>query len=202
MKYEYFAILDTETNSLINHSIPESGLPVQVSMIITNLDMIPIKSINVYVKQRYMDPGSVAIHGLTSERLEQYGALEPQEAWDMIFNDDIEWDKVVGIAHNSSFDSKVLDRFSEQCGRYNPLVKYFDTLAYFRKNKDKNRKNNKLETITEYLGGDSEKIEKLSELVYKESTGYHDARFDAAALLYVVNSVKNDFIKFYSNQLY
>lgn len=202
MKYENFAILDTETNSLIKQNIPESGLPVQVSIILTDLEFTPVKSINVFIKQNYLDPGAVAVHGLTSDVLEKYGALEPSEAWDFIFSDEIDWSKVVGIAHNSSFDHKILDRFSEQCGRYNPIAEYFDTLSYFRKNKDKNRKNNKLETITQYLGGDNGKIEKLTDLIYNGSAGYHDARFDTSALLYVVNSVKSDFLKHYSDRLY
>lgn len=199
---KYFAILDTETNSLPNKNIPDAGLPLQVSMIITNLDFIPLKTINIFITQDYLDMSSVAVHGFDRDKLESLGALEPREAYMRIFNDaPINWDEVIAIAHNASFDKGVLERFALQCNNICPIDTYLDTFKYFRNNKDPNRANNKLETIVNFLGGEQLTIRTLTKSLYGNSEGYHDARYDTAALLFVVNKIKDEFLKYYTNEI-
>lgn len=202
MAVKYFAILDTETNSFVEPGNSDSGLPIQISAVITNIDFVVIKSINVFIKQDYLDPRSVAVHGFTREKLEELNALSMHEAYEKFYIESgVDWENTAAIAHNSSFDQRIMERFAQKCGRYDKIPQYLDTLKYFKTIRDPEKKNNKLETVVNYLGGNKDTIGQLTQKIYRTNNQYHDARYDTAALLFATYKVRDKFLNYYSSKL-
>lgn len=199
---KYLAFMDTETNSLIDRNNIESGLPVQITMLISDVEtLVPVSAINIFVKQRYLDPGAVAVHGFTAEKLSNMGALTPSDAYELLYENDsinFKWEETAAVAHNSSFDSNIMKRFANQVGKYDKIPMYLDTLKFFRSIKDPNKKNNKLETIVNYLGIPDNNIEEMTKTIFTSTNSYHDARYDTVALWNVVKKMQDEFIKYYS----
>lgn len=221
-----FAIIDTETSGFVTEvydisrvevieeidavkNCPELseeksmlGLPLQVSIIVTDLELNPKITINRFIQQRHIEKGSINVHKLSHEALNNLSAKFPREALESIFmNEQLpSLEDYYLVAHNAPFDSKVIKIWFNQCDLEMPEFNWIDSLEFFRSqrsengDKSKKKKGNRLEDVVKRSGGTDEIIENLTLDLYKYSSDYHDARWDTSSLLFALYQNKKEFV--------
>lgn len=194
---ERYLFIDTETNSLPNRNIKDSGLPIQVAYILTDKEFNILKTENFYILQQWIDPGAENIHQISVEKLRTLSPLKPEEAYEQL-RDLLEDKDVTVVAHNATFDIGVLKRLKEQAERslnqgsraYSKPISLC-TLTKARKDIPKTvLKSKKLMDVSTHFGHNEQSILNKTREIFKVDCEAHDARFDTVALLGVAKGLK------------
>lgn len=184
---------DTETTDI------NPGQIASLSYIIEGIEGVK-EAGNIFFKVDSMQPGAQKVHGFSIEQLaELSGGLAFKDRCREVH--DLVADKRL-IAHNVAFDIKFLSSELWRCGvSYQPLDKLC-TMEYFTdilKFPAYNRKHGKykypkLTEIVNYYELDPRLIQEYAKELFgvtNENIGYHDSRFDTAAM-YVATNVHRD----------
>lgn len=188
-----YCILDTETTSL------HPGQIGQLSYICLDSNFCVTSAKNHFFTVDEMHPGAEAVHGFSQERLEHLsGGKGFADSLDEIASDLN--DKVL-VIHNSPFDVKFLLAEYAGSGQEKNRYKEFCTMTHFTdickipKNTGFGYKRPKVsELVSFYNCSDEQILLRAQELFASDEIGFHDARFDTAALLCVLEST--DFAAF------
>lgn len=188
MESKKMIFVDTETTGL------NPGQICQLSFILANERKIEGFG-NQFFKVESMEESAFKTHKLTVENLEELSkGVTFKDKYDYFYKI---FDGRKLIAYNMPFDLKFLSTEFWKCGiSFNPLEKECSMKELkdivrmpLKGSKTGGYKNPKLSESIEHFNLDHKKIMEYSECLFGVSRGYHDSRFDTAALyvLYRVN---------------
>ncbi len=177
--------LDTETTGL------NPGEIVQLSYILENKSGVKTK--NFFFAVPYVDPFAVAVHGFSAERLKVLsdGKVFSDHA-DEIEKDFLSADVV--ISHNVSFDEAFLRAEFNRVGKILPIKNSFCSMkksvpiCKLSRAHNSGYKYPKLSELCDYFCVTEFDIKRETEKLFNFDCGFHDARFDTAALYLAVKT--------------
>lgn len=178
--------LDTETTSL------HPGQIAQLSYILTDDDLHPVRARSYYFQVQSIDPGAAAVHGLTLKGLRELsGGRRFCDHFPEIYADLADHPL---ICHNVNFDLKFMRAEYYQVGYpYEPRDK-FCTMVKLR-SVCKLGKNPKLQEAVRHFGiRDFEIAKQARQLFQCAEVGAHDARFDVTAAFMVASKASSVFM--------
>ena len=182
---------DTETTGLYPGSI------CQLSYVMQTKNGVSAK--NKFFTVAHVDYGAYMVHGFSVEKLLKLsGGKRFSDAFDEINEDFIRADAVV--AHNCAFDFSFMRAEYERLGKIFAVKKEFCSMktsvsvCKLAKTRGAGYKYPKLYELCEHFGiTENDVRECAGDLFGKTTVGFHDARFDTAALyLATTNGMKRD----------
>lgn len=176
--------LDTETTGL------HPGNICQLSYVLQTKENVSAK--NFFFTVDSVEFGAFMVHGFSVEKLYKLslGKRFSHHA-DEIYNDLTNADLV--IAHNTAFDFMFLRKEFESLGMvFEPnesfcSMKNMTPVCKILRSNGRGYKYPKLNELCGFLGVSDAEILSESKRLFKENTGYHDARFDTTAVYLAVN---------------
>lgn len=177
-----YCILDTETTSLHPWQI------AQLSYSLIDSEYNHIVSKNFFFTVDEMHPGAEAVHGFSQDMLAQLSENKTfSDSIDEIASD--LRDRTL-IVHNVPFDRKFLQAEFKSYGiepsRYNEFctMNHFTPICNIILPWKYTPKRPKVSEVLDFLWvSDSQVLAKAKELYGSDDIGFHDARFDTAALV-------------------
>lgn len=178
---------DTETTGLYPGNI------CQLSYIMQRGDNTVAK--NFYFSVDFVEYGALAVHGLTTERLEKLSGGK----WFACFADEIERDFLaadVVVGHNVAFDNGFMSAEFKRTGKDFFCKHTFCTMKKFTPvcklaGRYRGYKHPRLNELCAFLGISEDDIMNTARELFGDSGCYHDARFDTAAVYLAVNRAIN-----------
>lgn len=171
--------LDTETTGL------RPGNICQLSYVMQDKNIITAK--NFYFEVDSVEYGALAVHGLSVEKLKVLS--NGKRFCDCILEIEKDFNRAgVIVCHNVSFDFMFLRTEFENCFRqfvFNESfcsMKKLTPITKLARSKGVGYKYPKLSEACEYFGITNAEIMKKAVELFGNSCGFHDARFDTAAL--------------------
>ena len=146
---------------------------------------------NFFFTVKRVDYGAYLVHGFSAEKLKVLsGGKTFKDHIDEIEKDFLRADVVV--THNTAFDLMFLRREFERVGRELVLKGSFCTMKSTVSLCKLSRtgggyKYPKLSELCDFLGIDEKTVAGVTRELFSEDAGYHDARFDTAAVYLIVN---------------
>jgi DNA polymerase III subunit epsilon len=183
---------DTETTGLRPGSI------CQLSYIKVNTEVKPhlYKGKNFYFTVEEIEAEAERVHGMSVEDLyELSGGTYFEDSFEEIYEDFLDADILIG--HNVNFDINFLTHEMEGCGEELIVNKTLCTMNYYKTicrlpGSRGDYKRPKLEEVIKFLNIKQEDITLTCKKYFEYSdnklngNGYHDARYDTAAVLLLI----------------
>ncbi|MBO5714361.1 MAG: 3'-5' exonuclease [Clostridia bacterium] len=160
-----------------------------------------IKTRNFYFTVDYIEPSAVAVHGLTTQKLQKLSnGKRFEDSFLEIFNDLTNADLIV--AHNTAFDfsfirvefeklGQIIDESKGFCSMKNAV-----TLCKLPRPNSKGYKYPKLSELTTYLGITDQEILLATKKLFGSDCSFHDARFDTTAVYLACERARRSFSQF------
>lgn len=173
-----YIFLDTETSGLDW----EEDRICQLSYMVTDSDLNILEAKNFYFYLEHVDTGASRVHGLTPDILLKLSGGKVFRDFAKEIQQDLK-DSVV-VCHNVDFDLNFLEQEFKRIGVEDKIYEdCFCTMqAYTNILKLPHPyycyKYPKLEEVVYYLGIQKKQIKDIINKSFKESTGFHDARYD------------------------
>lgn len=175
-----YIFLDTETSGLDW----EEDRICQLSYMITDSDLNILGVKNFYFYLESVDRGASRVHGLTPDVLRELSSGKVFRDFANEIQKDLKDSTVV--CHNIEFDLNFLEQEFERIGVNDELYEdCFCTMQAYTNilklpHSYYHYKYPKLEEVVYYLGIQKKEIKDVISESFKESQGYHDARYDVA----------------------
>lgn len=171
---------DTETTDL------RPGEIAQLSYVVTNECLEPLKARNFYFTVQKMSPGASQVNGLTTEKLIVLSEGRRFDDHYQEIHSDFHQQNLV--AHNVNFDMNFMQsEFSRRgvafaAGNCFCTMKYFTEICQLPGGKTRYKYPKLAEVLQHYRIGDQEVADFAMQAFGNFNGSFHDSRFDVAAL--------------------
>ena len=190
---------DTETTGL------NPGQICQLSYVMQSKDSLQTR--NFFFTVDSMEYSAFMVHGFSVEKLKILSEGKRFRDYIDVIEKDFKRADLT-VSHNTSFDFMFLRAEFERLGKVFPIKNEFcsmkktTSLCKLTRAKGVGYKYPKLSELCKFLDIYDFQIKNVSEKLFGDETGYHDARFDTSAVFLAVNECIKAYEEFYGLEKY